>query len=477
MVLLGSGAQALDLDIFGWGKEKKEASTKKSGVPLFPGSFAELVEREKNAVVNISTTKIVKGPKVRVFRGFGPFDEFKHFFGDDFFERFFGEIPRGEMKEKSLGSGFVIDKEGYILTNQHVIEGAEEIKVKLSNGKTYDAKVIGSDKKTDIALIKIDTWRDLPVVDIGDSDKLRVGDWVVAIGNPFGLEHTVTAGIVSAKGRVIGAGPYDDFIQTDASINPGNSGGPLFNIQGEVVGINTAIIPSGQGIGFAIPINMAKDIIPQLREKGKVTRGWLGLLIQRVTPELAESFGLEEAKGALVADVVEDGPAAKAGIKRGDVIVSYDGEEIEDQHELSRRAAATPPGKQVVIGLIRDGKEMEVKVKVGEFPEDEEVAYGKKPEVGKKLGLTVQNLTEDLRRHFDIEEREGVLISDVEPGSPADEAGLKRGDLILEVNRKPITDVEDFEQEVGKVAKGESVLLLIKRGGNTLFFSVKVKKD
>ena len=243
----------------------------------------------------------------------GPQGGFKDFFGEDFFEKFFGDMPKREYKQRSLGSGFIIDREGYILTNNHVVERAQSIKVKLTDSKEYDATVIGKDPKTDIALIKINAKQDLPVATFGDSDKLEVGDWVVAIGNPFGLEHTVTQGIVSAKGRVIGAGPYDDFIQTDASINPGNSGGPLFNLKGEVVGINTAIVSGGQGIGFAIPINVVRDLLPQLKSKGKVVRGWLGVVIQKVTPEIAKSFGLKETEGALVSDVAEQSPADKGG--------------------------------------------------------------------------------------------------------------------------------------------------------------------
>jgi serine protease Do len=324
-------------------------------------SFSELVKHAAPSIVNISTTTVIKGPDLRD-RFFGPSNPFGDFFGDDFFGKFFGDTPRREFKQRSLGSGFVIDKEGFILTNNHVIEKAQSIKVKLSDEKEYDAEVVGKDAKTDIALIKINAKHDLPIANLGDSDKLEVGDWVMAVGNPFGLEHTVTAGIVSAKGRVIGAGPYDDFIQTDASINPGNSGGPLFNLKGEVVGINTAIISGGQGIGFAIPINIAKDMLSQLKSKGKVVRGWLGVIIQRVTPDIAKSFGLKESEGALVSDIMEQSPAEKAGIKTGDVIISYNGKKIKDMDTLPRLVGSTEIGKKVKVGIIRDGKQIETEV-------------------------------------------------------------------------------------------------------------------
>jgi serine protease Do len=306
------------------------------------------VKRVKPSVVNISTTTLVKGPDL-YDRFFGQANPFRDFFGEDFYERFFGDMPQREFKQRSLGSGFIIDRDGYILTNNHVVEKAQSIKVRLSDEKEYDAKVVGRDPKTDIALIKINTRQNLPVAPLGDSDSLEVGDWLIAIGNPFGLEHTVTAGIVSAKGRVIGAGPYDDFIQTDASINPGNSGGPLFNLNGEVVGINTAIVSGGQGIGFAIPINVAKELLPQLKTKGRVVRGWLGVMIQKVTPEIAKGFGLKESEGALVSDVMEGSPAEKAGIKRGDVIVSYNGKRIKEMDQLPKLVGTTEVGKKVKV--------------------------------------------------------------------------------------------------------------------------------
>ncbi len=450
---------------------------------LPPRSFADLAVREKEYVVNISTTKIIKRnrPHMRFYKKrfpspYGNKEEKEMPPGfEDFFDRFFGEMPHhGNMRERSLGSGFIIDKEGYVLTNYHVIEGADEIIITLSNEKSFDGKVVGTDKKTDLALVKIEVDNHLPTASLGDSDKLRVGDWVVAIGNPFGLEHTVTAGIVSAKGRVIGAGPYDDFIQTDASINPGNSGGPLFNLAGEVVGINTAIVATGQGIGFAIPINLAKEILPQMKEKGKVIRGWLGLLIQHVTPEIASALKLEKPEGALVADVVSDSPAEKAEIKRGDVIVEFDGKKVKTESHLSRMAASTKVGKKTIVKLVRDGKLTELEVNIGQYPDEEGEKGGIKAE--KTLGMDVQNLTPELADTlgFDPEEK-GVLVSDVEIGGPAEKAGLRQGDLIIELNHQPLKSANQFKKRVEKLKKGESALILLRRGPNTLFVALKME--
>ncbi|MEJ2698685.1 MAG: Do family serine endopeptidase [Desulfuromonadales bacterium] len=300
--------------------------------------FVALAKELKPAVVNVSTSKVVKPKRPRLP---GPQSPDNDFF-DQFFNRFFQGQPTVPRKERSLGSGFIISPDGYILTNEHVVDGADEIKVRLDDGRSFTAVVKGQDQKLDIALLKIDAGGDLPVARLGDSDALQVGEWVMAIGNPFGLSETVTVGIVSAKGRVIGAGPYDNFIQTDASINPGNSGGPLFDSQGRVVGINSAIVSGGQGIGFAIPINAVKAILPQLKKTGHVVRGWLGVTIQPMTPQLAESFGLKEAKGALVSEVVKDSPAERAGIRRGDIIVSLQGKEVENVSDLPRLVAAIP---------------------------------------------------------------------------------------------------------------------------------------
>ncbi|MCX5894896.1 MAG: DegQ family serine endoprotease [Proteobacteria bacterium] len=440
-------------------------------------SFSSLAKKLTPVTVNISTTKIVKGRKA--FRHFetpsGEEDPFRDFFGDDFFRRFFGDMPQRDFKQQSLGSGFIIDKEGYILTNNHVVAGADEIKVKLSSEKVYDAKIVGRDEKTDIALIKVTkTPGDLPYATLGDSDALEVGDWVMAIGNPFGLQETVTVGVVSAKWRKIGAGPYDDFIQTDASINPGNSGGPLFNVQGEVVGINTAIYtPSGGnvGIGFATPINLAKKIISPLKEKGKVTRGWLGVIVQDITPELAKSFGTKEGKGALVADVEKDGPADKAGLKRGDVIVDFNGKEVSKMADLPLMVAETGVGKTVTVGAIRDGSKKSYTVKIGELKEKESTPAAREEE--SNIGLAVEEITPDMARRYSLPEEEGVIITQVEPGSPADDAGFKRGDIIKEINRQPIKTMSQYSKALEKKKSGESILFLVKRGRNSLWIVVK----
>jgi serine protease Do len=445
------------------------ADTPVKPFPQAPASFTELVERVEPGVVNVSSTKVVK--RRTMPSPFGPQGPFRDFFGDDFFERFFGQLPR-ERKQHSLGSGFIIDPvKGFILTNNHVVANADEINVRLDNGKDYEGEVVGRDPKTDLALIrtkkKMDTTASAP---LGDSDKVQVGEWVMAIGNPFGLERTVTVGIISAKGRVIGAGPYDDFLQTDAAINPGNSGGPLFNMKGEVIGINTAIVASGQGIGFAIPINLAKEILPQL-EKGKVIRGWLGVSIQDVTPELAKSFNLKDTKGALVADVVKDSPAHKAGIERGDIIVSFDGKAVSSAHELSRLVAGTPPNSKAKIEVIRSGKRQTLSAQVGTMPGE---AEEESKAVATELGLSVQALTPELAEQFDwTREEKGVLITGVEPGSAAEEAGLRQGDLIKEMDHKPVQTAEDYRRQLKKAKQGESILFLVKRGNQTFFVTVK----
>ncbi|OPY70501.1 MAG: putative periplasmic serine endoprotease DegP-like precursor [Syntrophorhabdaceae bacterium PtaU1.Bin034] len=436
-------------------------------------SLSGLVKDTKPSVVNISTTTLVKG--IDMPARFG--NPFKDFFGDDFFDKFFGgDAPTREFKQKSLGSGFVIDKEGYILTNNHVVEKASSIKVKLSDGKEYDAKVMGKDAKTDIALIKVNAKNSLPVAVLGDSGKLEVGDWVVAVGNPFGLDHTVTAGIVSAKGRVIGQGPYDDFIQTDASINPGNSGGPLFNLKGEVVGINTAIVSGGQGIGFAIPINIARVLLPQLKSKGKVVRGWLGVVIQKVTPELAKSFELKESEGALVSDVMDNSPASKADIRRGDVIISFDGKPIKEMDQLPRIVAGTEIGKKVRIGLIRDGKPKNVEVAITEGT-DETVQEQNTPEVEKNFGLVVQNITPEIARHLNLKDKRGVIVTDIQNGSAAEEADIRAGDIIKEINKKIVKNVDDFKEILKKARPREGIVMLVKRENMTFYAVVREGKS
>jgi serine protease Do len=443
-----------------------EEGKRKQPVSITNETFSKLAEKLKPAVVNISTTMVLKeGPFMEGRPSpFGERDPFR-----EFWEKFFGgEIPR-ERETKSLGSGFIINKEGYIVTNNHVVENAKEIIVTLQNEKDYRAKVVGLDKKTDLALIKIEAEGDLPAAPLGDSNKLGVGEWVMAIGNPFGLAETVTAGIVSAKGRVIGAGPYDDFIQTDASINPGNSGGPLFNFWGEVVGINTAIMATGQGIGFAIPINLAKEILPALKEKGRVTRGWLGVRIQAVTSQLAESFGLKEKKGALVSQVFKGGPAEKTGIKQGDVIIEFDGKEITNFNDLPRIVASTPVGRTVTITVLRNGKTLPLQVTVAEMEEPTEIA---KAPSKKPLGMTVQDITPEIARALELEAVTGVVVAGVEPDSPAARVDIRKGDVIQEVNRKPIKDVQEFEQAIEAAKDQENILFLIRRGDSNLFVVV-----
>jgi len=442
-----------------------------SDSPMVPSNFNELAEKVRPGVVNIQVVKKIKNIDFgfRHFSGI-PFGE-KNPFGD-FFGPFSEENPPRGYEQRGVGSGFVMNRDGYILTNNHVVEDADQIKVKLTNGREYDGKIVGRDPKTDLALIKIKGSSDLQPLNLGNSDDLKVGSWVVAVGSPFGLEQTVTAGIVSAKGRVIGSGPYDNFIQTDASINPGNSGGPLINMKGEVVGINTAIIASGQGIGFAIPINMAKEIAPQLQEKGHVTRGWLGVSIQEVTPGLAKSFNLKEKKGALVAQVISGSPAEKAGIEQGDIIVEFDGKEVNDSKDLPRMVASTPVGKAVTIKLIRNGKFLDRQMKVGEM--EEKVVVAKAPS-HKPLGITVQNLTPEIARGLGLKKDTGVVVTRVEPGSPAADAGIQTGDVVHEVNRKPVKNVEDFVQKVDQAKGQDNILLLIQRGQNNLFAALTLK--
>jgi serine protease Do len=440
-----------------------EESFAKAGPP----DFVELAKQLKPTVVNIGTAKTIKPQR----RFQPPQNQFGNDPFQDFFERFFeGQQPQA-YKQRSLGSGFLIEG-GYIITNSHVVNGADEIKVKLDDNREFKAEIKGLDEKLDLALLKIDAKGDLPAAKLGDSDAIQVGEWVMAIGNPFGLAETVTAGIVSAKGRVIGSGPYDDFIQTDASINPGNSGGPLFNAMGEVIGINTAIVAGGQGIGFAIPVNMAKSIIPQLRDKGKVTRGWLGVSIQPVTADLAQSFGLSAEKGALVAEVLPESPAEKAGVKAGDIITEFDGKQINEMNELPRLVAATTVGKKVAVKLLRDGKPEEVAVTIDKLKDGEEGE-----QVGSatdKLGITVQALTKELAARFRSKEASGVVVTDLSADSVAQEAGIARGDVIKEINGKKIATVGDYEKAVAARKKGAAVRFLVKRGNSSLYIAFKV---
>jgi len=479
---LGQRVEAINF----WGEEEPTpaavtptpAAAARGQAPLSSlPDFVQLAERLSPAVVNISTTSQGEtAPQMGGQNPFGKGDPHEFF---EPFERFFGPMPKHPFKQRSLGSGFIINRDGYILTNNHVIENADEIIVKLENEKEYKAKVIGRDAKTDIAVIKIEDAPDLTPATLGNSDDLRVGEWVMSIGNPFGLEHSVTAGIVSAKGRFIGQGSYDQFIQTDAAINPGNSGGPLINLKGEVVGINTAIYSRSGGnigIGFATPINVAKDLLPELEAKGKVTRGWLGVMIQKVTPEIAESLNLKDQHGALVADVMKDGPAAEAGIKVGDVIVEFDGHSVKDSTELPLLVARTGIGKTVKLKVLRDKGTETVSVKIGELKDEETAAAA--PGKEENFGLTVQPLTPDIAESLGLSgDVKGVVVSAVEPGSAADDAGLHRGDVILEVNREPVKDIAAYRKALKAAGKGKSVLFLVRRGENTIFIALKPSND
>ena len=456
-----------------WGdKEKPAVVPAAAGLRMVPVDIPQLFKEVSPAVVNISTTQTVKLNRPRMRSPFGQQDPF-----EEFFNNYFGRMPR-EQKNKSLGSGFIVSQDGYILTNNHMVEKADEVTVTLLDKEEFKAKIIGTDPKIDIALIKIDAKKKLPHVALGDSDRLEVGEWVVAIGNPFGLGHTVTAGIVSAKGRIIGSGPYDDYIQTDASINFGNSGGPLFNLKGEVIGINTAIIQGGQGIGFAIPIQLAKSVLEQLKEKGKVTRGWLGVYIQRLTPEAAENLGLSGRHGALVSDVTSGGPAEKAGIRSGDVIIGFNGKEIRDEHDLPQAVASAKPGKAANVRLLREGKEMTVTVTIAEMQGEPGKPAGGL-ELSKNLGLTVQDITPEIAQRFEIENTKGVVVTGVADGSPAEDAGFNEGDIIRAIlhkeKRDPVANAAEFAKLVKKFQSDKTILFLVERGEARMLLTVKNK--
>jgi serine protease Do len=440
-----------------------------------PESFSELAEAARPGVVNIRTVKTIKGGS----------PVFRHFFGnprggnrnpfDEFFGPFQGDGQQRDFKQRSLGSGFLIDENGFIVTNNHVIEDADQIKVILYDDKEFDAELVGRDPKTDLALIRIDGAKNLKPLELGNSEMMKVGTWVVAIGSPFGLEQTVTAGIVSAKGRIIGSGPYDDFIQTDASINPGNSGGPLLNMDGEVVGINTAIIASGQGIGFAIPINLAKGIIDQLKDKGEVTRGWLGVGIQDLTPELADYYGLKTEKGVLVTQVFEGDPADKAGIQVNDIILSVDGQMVTTGRELSAMIANTPVGNQTKVVLIRDGKKKNLTVTLAKRDDDEKSLIAQSRD-NDELGIEVTDLDSDIARRFGIQGKEnGVLVTDVKDDSLARDADVRPGDIIKEINRTVINDRNDFVQLMKKNEDSKTIQMLVKRR-NAGYLVVKIER-
>jgi Do/DeqQ family serine protease len=418
-------------------------------------AFIEVSEKVTPAVVNISAARMA------AVRDLGPL--FEDFFGD-----LFRQHPPLQRKEQSLGSGFILSADGYILTNDHVVKGAAEIKVKLSDQRIYDGKVVGSDPHTDVAVIKIEAQEKLPTVVLGDSDTLKVGQWALAIGNPFGLDRTLTVGVISATGRAnIGIEDYEDFIQTDASINPGNSGGPLLNIYGEVMGINTAIVAAGQGIGFAIPINLARLIADQLIEKGEVTRGWLGVSIQPLTPELAESFGLEMVSGALVNQVLAGSPAEKAGVKRGDVLLTYDGKPVRGVRELQLLVANTPAGSKIELVVLRQGKRLTLPVIIAaqQPPPAAAAAPSQDQEKRQGLGLTVAPAAGGA----------GVQVETVDPDSAAAAAGVRPGDVILAINQQEVNDLSAFRQAAEKAGKKRNVVLLVRRGETTLYLAFPVR--
>jgi len=437
----------------------------------FSNSIADIAEKVGPAVVNIDTVRMVKQGSP-----FGDDPIFRRFFGEQF-EEYSRTIP-----QKGAGSGFIINKEGYILTNEHVVHRADEIKVTLADGREFTGKVVGSDETSDLAIVKIESENNLPMVELGDSKGLRVGEIVIAIGNPYGLQQTVTMGVVSAKGRSIPTGiegqVYRNFIQTDAAINPGNSGGPLLNTKGEVIGVNTAIIPYAQGIGFAIPINTAKRNIDDLINLGKVRRSWLGVYIQGITPEIAEQFNLSEAKGVLVGDVVKDSPAEEAGIKTGDIIKKVNNEEVNSPGELQDKIRNVDIGKNADIEVVRDGKTINFIVKIVEMPtvEEEGSESPKEKVFSVQTGLKVESVTTEIAKELGLPWVKGLVINEVVLGSSADDMGLQQGDIVLEANRTEVSSIEEWENAINKLEPGDTLLLLVFRSGHTYYVPIKVEK-
>jgi len=449
-----------------------------SALQSLQDAFVQVAQAVKPAVVNIATTQKPRQPEGRrgqqvppQFRG-----PFRDFFGEDFFERFFGDQPQRERH--SLGSGVIVDKRGYILTNNHVIEQADEIEVRLSDKRKFKATVVGKDSKTDLAVIKVEADGELPVARLGDSGKIRIAEWVMAIGNPFGLDQTVTVGVVSAVGRSdVGITTYEDFIQTDASINPGNSGGPLVNLSGEVVGINTAIVASGQGIGFAIPINMAREIKDRLIAQGKVVRGWLGIGIQELTEELASQFGVKPEEGVLVGNVMKDSPADRGGLKAGDIIQEFNEVKITGVRQLQKEVAGSPINAPAKVEILREKQSLTLTVVLGEQPTEVAAAPGgTATEPAERYGFSVQDLSPELREQLTLPEAIGVVVSGVEEGGPAARAGIRPGDIITQVNREPVKNVQGFSRILGQTRRGGNLLLLVQRDGGSRFVVLSPKK-
>ncbi|MBF0159099.1 MAG: DegQ family serine endoprotease [Magnetococcales bacterium] len=444
--------------------------------------LAPLIRGLRPVVVNISTSQTIrkKGGSQGHSLEENPFNGSPF---EDFFKKFFDQLPEQELRSRSLGSGVIIDESGYIITNNHVVEDASEILVRLDDDREFKATIVGRDAKTDVALIRIKSDTPLPAARLGNSDLAEIGSWVIAIGNPFGLEATVTVGIISAKGRVIGTGPYDNFIQTDAAINPGNSGGPLFNMNGEVVGINTAIFSrsgGNMGIGFAIPVNMANNVVDQLKKHGHVTRGWLGVRIQTIDQNLSEAFGLDKRTGALIASVEPGSPADKAGLKQGDIIVTFDGKPIQKMTDLPAIVAATPVGKQSDIEVIRDNRRKTMHVVIAQMEEDKEssgmaASHDKGESI---LGLSMRALTQELRQELRIPaEVQGLVVAAVTSGSPAHESGIRQGDVISEINRRAVRSLADFKQAVHEVKQGQTILLLTIRQGEPRFVAIQIRSS
>ena len=447
-----------------------------SPIPVLPvqmppqgGTFASIADAIKPAVININTVSRTTGPQGRT-----PFEEY---FGEEFFRRFFGEVPE-RIPQRSLGSGVIVDPTGIALTNAHVVDKATEIEVVTLDGGKHRAKVIGVDEKTDLAVLKLDDGKaTFKYARLGDSDRIQVGDWVLAVGSPFGLQATVTAGIISAKARQLDQGPFDDFLQTDAAINPGNSGGPLVNMQGEVIGINTAIVAGGSGIGFAIPSNMARKIYTELRDKGRVTRGWLGVSIQPLTPELARSFGSKDVKGVLINEVMPDSPAAKAGLKPGDILLEFEGRPMEGPGDLQRAVGFFSPDRSAKLKIWRDQGEKTVEVKVGQAPDERQAQQQPRPGGGRArsmLGLEVRPVTPEIARQLNLRTTDGVIVVRVEDGTPAAEAGVQRGDVVKQLNGQTIRTMADFERLTRDMKEGDPLTVLLQRGAMSLYVAFRV---
>ncbi len=442
--------------------ELSSSSKNKGHLP----SLAGLIEKQQPSVVNINTTSVVK--RSPLFPGFGEGDVF-----EEFFKRFFQHDQKKGVRRSGLGSGFIVKADGYIVTNNHVVNKADDIEVVLHDGERYKAEIVGQDPKTDLALLKIKPKNKLKPVTFGDSANLRIGDWVMAIGNPFGLGYTVTVGIVSAKGRSLGFGAYDDFIQTDASLNIGNSGGPLFNLNGEVVGVNTAIIARGQGIGFSIPINIAEEIISQLMESGKVVRGWLGVVIQPITKEISESLDLESTDGALISNVLPGSPAEKAGLRGGDVVVKFEGEPISEFTSLSKKVAMKAPDTSCELEVVRDGEREKISVVLGAMPDEQALPSSK--DTSDEMELS--DISPSLASRFGLESTDGVMITDVSRGGDAWEAGFRPRDIIVEVNKTAVVNLEDYNEIIAQMKPGKQYLFLVKRRKNSIYIGYAPVKN